>query len=117
MRSLPRLLLAACICVGIAVLLTLLGLGLELLPEGFGVEWNNVPLSEYDLGNLAGGIVLFGLVGTVLAAIHLGRAEDDAPRRRRRLARALVFLGLVPFVAVAAIVLLLVALCSGGGCS
>ena len=117
MRSLPRLLLAACVSVGVALLLTLLGLALGLLPEGSGVEWNNVALSEYDLGDLAGGIVLFGLMGAVLAAIHLGRAGDDAPRWRRRLARVLVFVGLVPLVAVAAIVLLLVALCSSGACS
>ena len=108
-----KTLVAACICVGIAVFLTAVGIGLQLLPEGFDVEWNQVPLSEYDLGDLTGGIVLFGLAGAALAGIHLRRGE---PGSRRGLARVLVVLGLVPLVAVATIVGLLVALCSGGGC-
>jgi hypothetical protein len=113
----PRLLLAACICVGVAVLITAVGIGLELLPEEFGVEWNGLPLSEYGLGDLAGGIVLFGLAGALLAGIHLRRGGEGAPPARRRLAIALVLVGLVPLVAVVAIVALALAVCSGGACN
>jgi nitrogen fixation/metabolism regulation signal transduction histidine kinase len=116
-RRRPRLLLAACACLGATVFLTLVGIGLALLPEGFDVEWNDVPLSEYDLGDLAGGIILFGLVGAVLAAIHLARSKGESSRRERRLAVVLVVVGLVPFVVVAAIVGLLIAFCSTGACS
>ena len=116
MRSLPRLLLAAYACIGVAVLITLAGVGLELLPEDFGVEWNGLPLSEYDLGDLGGGIVLFGLAGALLAGIHLRRTSEGASPARRRLATALMVLGLVPLVTVAAIVAFVVVLCSGGGC-
>jgi hypothetical protein len=115
--SLPRLLLAACVCVGVAVLVTAVGIGLEQLPEEFGVEWNGLPLSEYGLGDLAGGIVLFGLAGALLAGIHLRRGGKGAPRPRRRVAIGLVLLGLVPLVAVVAIVALVLAVCSSGACS
>jgi hypothetical protein len=116
-RSLPRLLLAACVCVGAAVLLTAVGIGLELLPEEFGLEWNGLPWSEYGLGDLAGGIVLLGLAGALLARIHMRRGGEGAPRSERRLARGLVLVGLVPLVAVAAIVALALAVCSSGACS
>jgi hypothetical protein len=115
-RSLPRLLLAAYICIGIAVLITLVGIGLELLPEEFSVEWNGLPLSEYDLGNVTGGIVVFGLAGALLAGLHLRRDETASPRRRR-VAKVLLVVGLVPLVVVAALVAFILALCSGGGCS
>jgi hypothetical protein len=117
MRSLPRLLLAAYACVAVAVLLTAVGIGLELLPEEFGVEWNGLPLSEYGLGDLAGGIVLFGLAAALLAGIHLRRGAESRPGARRRLAIGLIVAGLVPFVAVLAIVALALAVCSGGACS
>jgi hypothetical protein len=116
-RARPRVLLAACACVGAAVFLTVVGIGLGLLPEGFDVEWNDVPLSEYDLGDLAGGIILFGLAGAALAGIHLARRKGDGPRKERRLAVALVVAGLVPFAVAAAILGLLIAFCSSGACS
>jgi hypothetical protein len=115
-RSLPRLLLAAYVCVGIAVLITAAGVGLELLPEDFGVEWNGLPLSEYDLGDLAGGVVLFGVAGALFAGLHLRRSDDGASPARRRIATVLLVLGLVPLVAVAGIVALVLIVCSGGAC-
>jgi hypothetical protein len=115
-RSLPRLLLAAYVCVGVAVLITLAGIGLSLLPEDFGVEWNGLPLSEYSLGDVAGGIVLFGLAGALLAGIHLRRSGEGASRRRQLLASVLLVLGLVPVAAVAAIVAFALLVCGGGAC-
>ena len=116
-RRRPRLLLAACVCLGVAVFLTAVGIGIGLLPEGFDVEWNDVPLSEYDLGDLAGGIILFGLAGAALAGIHLARAKGDGSSKERRLAIVVIVAGLVPFVVVAAILALLIAYCSTGVCS
>jgi len=110
-------LLAAYACVGIAVLITVAGIGLELLPEDFDVEFNGLPLSEYDLGDLAGGIVLFGLAGALLAGIHLRRIDDGASPVRRRVATGLLILGLVPLVVVAAIVALALIVCSSGACA
>jgi len=116
-RSLPRLLRAACVCLGVALVITAIGIGLGLLPEDFDVEWNGLPLSEYDLGDVTGGIVVFGLAAAILAAIHLVRGGEGATPGARRLAKWLVAVGLVPLVVVAALVALLLALCSGGGCS
>ena len=118
MRSLPRLLLAACACLGVVVLLVALGIGLDLLPEEFDIEWNGLPLSEYDLGDLAGGIILFGLVGTLLAGIHLGRTRGGStPPRERRLAVVVVVAGLVPLAVAVLIIAMIIAVCSSGACS
>jgi len=116
-RSLPRLLLAACVCVGVAILITAVGIGLELLPEEFGVEWNGLPLSEYGLGDLAGGIVVFGLAAALLAGIHLRRGGEGPSRARRRLATGVLLVGLVPLIAVVVVVALALAICSGGACN
>lgn len=117
MRSLPRLLLASCASLGIALLLTAVGIGLAFVPEGSSIEWNQVPISEYDLGDLAGGIVFFGLLAAVLAAIHLGRTRKGDAGARRRLAVGMLVAGLVPLALVVLLVATLVTLCSGGGCS
>jgi hypothetical protein len=115
-RSLPRLLLAAYVCVGVAVLITVVGIGLDLLPEDFDAEWNGLPLSEYGLGDVVGGSVLCGLAGALLAGLHLRRGAEGASPTRRRLATALVVIGLVPLAAVAAIVTFALLVCSGGAC-
>ena len=115
MGPLPPALLVACLCLAISVLLTATGIVLGMLPEDIGLEWNGLPVSEYGLSDLAGGIVLFGLAAALLAGVHLLRNREEAAARRR-LARGLLFAGLVPFVAVALIVALALAICSGGAC-
>ena len=45
-----KALVAACVGTGVALFLTAVGIGLQLLPEGFDVEWNQALCSGGGCG-------------------------------------------------------------------
>ncbi len=58
-----------------------------------------------------------GFVAAVLAGIHLARTRRGDEGAQRKLAAGVLVVGLIPLVLTALFVALLIALCSGGGCS
>lgn len=67
----PKLLLAAYVVGGIAVVLLALGLLLDALPEEGALEWNGLPLGEYGTGDVWPSILLFSVAGAVCAGVSL----------------------------------------------
>lgn len=102
-------------CGTVAVLLFALGLILDALPEDGVGEWNGLPLGEYGLTNLWGGILAFGVLGAVCAIVALVRRRD-LTAWQRRIAVGVVALGATALGLTILVVLFVLALCGSGAC-
>ena len=106
--------LAALLGAGALALLAL-GLVLDALPEHGVGEWNGLPLGEYGLSDVWGGILVLGVLAAVCAVVALVRGRPLSGWQRRIAVGALVLGGVVLGLTLAVVVFAWV-LCGSGAC-
>jgi hypothetical protein len=112
----PNGLIAAVVLYGIAAVLLLIGLTLQLLPDDAIEVFDWAPLGSYQVEDFYPAIVPLMVAGAICAAVALGRARSMG-RAQRVLAGVLFTAGIVAGVIVLVTLLLIVLLCSSGACS
>jgi len=109
--QLPNGLIAALVLVAFALVLLCLGLILQAVPDD--VDIGDVSVGAYDVADFVPAIFALLVPAAVCAGVGLGRYDN---RWARAIGVALVVIAAVAVVAVVLGLLLIVALCSGGGC-
>ena len=98
-----------------ALALLALGLALDALPEHGVGEWNGLPLGEYGLSDVWGGILVFGVLAAVCAVVALVRGRPLSVWQRRVAIGAVVLGGVALGLTVMVVVFAWV-LCGSGAC-
>ena len=101
---------------GVAGVLVLIGVVLELLPDDAIKVFDWQPIGAYQLEDLYPAIVPLMVAGAICAAVALGRGRSLG-RGQKVLAGVLFTAGVVAGLIVIVIFALLIALCSSGACS
>ena len=109
--QLPNLLIAALVLAGFAFVLFLLGLILQAVPDD--LDFGDISVGAYDVADFVPAIYALLVPAGVCAGIGLGRYEN---KWARAVGVTLVALAGIAVVVVVLGLLLIVALCSGGGC-
>jgi Na+/H+-dicarboxylate symporter len=112
----PNGLIAAVVLFGVAGVLFLIGLTLQLLPDDAIEVFDWAPLGSYKIEDFYGAIVPLMFAGAVCAAVALGRGRSLG-RGQRVLAGLLFTAGVAAALVVVVTLALIVLLCSSGKCS
>ena len=112
----PNGLIAAVALYGVAGVLVLIGLVLEVLPDDAIEVFDWQPIGAYQLEDLYPAIVPLMVAGAICAAVALGRGRSLG-RGQRVLAGVLFTAGVVVGLIVIVTLLLLIWLCSSGACT
>ena len=101
---------------GVAAVLVLIGLVLEVLPDDAIEVFDWAPIGSYQLEDLYPAIVPLMVAGAICAGVALGRGRS-LTRGQRVLAGVMLTAGIGVGLVVVVILALIVALCSSGACS
>ena len=112
----PNGLIAAVVLFGVAGVLVLIGLVLEVLPDDAIEVFDWQPIGAYQLEDLYPAIVPLMVAGAICAAVALGRGKALS-RGQRALAGVLLTVGMGVGLFVLLLLALIIALCSSGACS
>ena len=112
----PNGLIAAVVLAGIAGVLFLIGLTLQLMPDDWIEVFDWAPLGSYKIEDFWGAIVPLLVAAAVCAAVALARGRSMG-RGQRMLAGVLLTTGVVAGLIVVVTLALIIALCGSGACS